>query len=137
MKKRNIFSLLKFIDYFIEARIAYNNAKSNPEIKNNTVAFAKRAILYIILYAGLCFGGLALFVYGFNNIPFAFFLALLALVVGIYLFLYGFPFIFISLNLVIKQLCLNKKFLGWLALVLYLVAFFGLIIAILFYLGVL
>ena len=49
MKKRNIFSLLKFIDYFIEARIAYNNAKSNPEIKNNTVAFAKRAILYIIL----------------------------------------------------------------------------------------
>ncbi len=137
MKKRNIFSLLKFLDYFIDARVAYNNAKSKPEIKENTVAFATRAILYTLLYAGLCFGGLVLVVYGITNLVYAFFIALLALFLGIYLIGYGFPFIFISLNLVIKQLCLNKKFLGWLALILYMVAFIGLIVAILFYLGVL
>ena len=59
-------------------------------------------------------------------------IAIFAIIAGIYLILDSLTFLILSLNLMIKQLILNKKFISWLSLIWFIVAVIGIIVAALF-----
>ncbi|MFQ6772989.1 MAG: hypothetical protein ACLRFG_00760 [Clostridia bacterium] len=111
----NAFSLISLA---VNARIAYNNAKKDENIRKTTTAFGKRALVYIISFAVLSLGGIALIWWGVDGFVNAFIFNIFKIILGGYMVLYSLVLLPLALNLVIKQMKLNKKPIGWISLVL-------------------
>ena len=132
MKKRNALSLLKFAELFVNARLAYNNAKQDPEVRKDITKFGARGLWYLFLFAVIAGLGLAAIAYFVKNVTTLNVLfAIIMLIIGVYLMIWAIPYFFLALNLTIKQLCLNKKFIGWLDLVLIIAVIVAIIVIIL------
>ena len=131
MKKFNILNLFKFGEKIVNARLAYNNAKQDPEVKPNITTFGKRSMWYFVcfLFFAALTGGLVY--YGITHfVSTLIFVSILALVAGVYTSIYMLGFYILSLNLAIKQVRLNKKFVGVLAMILNTVVAVAIVIAI-------
>lgn len=119
MKTRSILSILKFFELLANARVAYNNAKKDEETRKTVTKFGGRAIVYTIVYVLLVGCGVALFYFGITNIASSLILvSIIAILASVYMLLWGVPYLILAINLTIKQLILNRKFIGWLALIL-------------------
>ena len=121
-KNNGIFNLLfKVFGKFIDIKSAYNDIKANPESKQNSTVFAKKSILYSILGAivfAMCF---AFIFWGFSLLDSSsVFFGIILIILGLSVIFYPFVYLILSLNLVIKQLLLNKKPLGFVALSIFL-----------------
>ena len=119
---KGIFSLIfKIFDKFVDIRVAYNDIKSNPEAKKTSTVLAKRSILYSIIGAVVFAISFALIFWGFSLVDSAsVFFGIMLIILGISMIFYPLAFLILSLNLVIKQLLLNKKPLGFIALSIFL-----------------
>ncbi|MBO4936885.1 MAG: hypothetical protein J6C90_01010 [Clostridia bacterium] len=116
--KFNFWNAFSLISLAVNARIAYNNAKKDENIRKTTTAFGKRALVYIITFAVLSLGGIALIWWGVDGFVNALIFNIFKIILGGYMVLYSLILLPLALNLVIKQMKLNKKPIGWISLVL-------------------
>lgn len=130
MKKGLIIGTL--INKIINARIAYNNIKKDEELRKNYTRFGRVSLLYTFLFALLTVGGLTLMAVCIKNMVYAMFLYVIGLIVSIYISGYGLVFVPLSLNLLIKQLCTNKKPIGYVALVMFIIVLIAAVVALVF-----
>lgn len=121
-KSKGIFSFLyKIFGKFVDIKVAYNDIKANPEAKQTSTVLAKKSILYSIIGAVVFAISFALIFWGFSLVDSAsVFFGIVLIILGISMIFYPLAFIILSLNLVIKQLLLNKKPLGFIALSIFL-----------------
>ena len=121
-KNKGIFSLIfKIFDKFVDIRVAYNDIKSNPEAKQTSTVLAKKSILYSIIGAVVFAISFALIFWGFSLVDNASVLfGIVLIILGISMIFYPLICLILSLNLIIKQLLLNKKPLGFVALSIFL-----------------
>ena len=63
MKKNLLSKLFNFIELIVNARIAYNNVKDDPEVAKTTKTFGKRSLVYFLAFLGMAAltGGLIYF----------------------------------------------------------------------------
>lgn len=107
---------------FADTREIYNNLKKDPEERKVTTYMGRHALLYIILFAVLFIGGPSLTIWCASSFISEHVLwGVILLILGIVIALYGLILIPIILNYTIKQLVLNKRAIGWIALILFLV----------------
>lgn len=116
----NIFGFI--LTNFVDTREVYNNLKEDAEERKITTYMGKRALLYTILFAFLFIGGPSLAIWCASSListrPL---LGIVLLIAGVVIAVYGLVLFPIILNYIIKQLILNKRAIGWIALVLFLV----------------
>lgn len=119
MKKRNIFSVLKFVELLVNARIAYNNVKNDEEAKKTADMFGKRSLVYFTVFAGLAALAAGLIFWSVTHFASTWvFLAILGFIASLYVIVLAFGYFILSFNLAIKQKRLNNKACGVIALVL-------------------
>lgn len=107
---------------FLDTREIYNNLKNDPEERKVTTYLGKRALLYSILFAIIFIGGPSLTIWCATSfLSEHVFLGILILLAGIIIAIYGLILIPIILNYTIKQLILNRRAIGWIALFLFLI----------------
>ena len=130
MKKQNVLSLLKFVELLVNARIAYNNVKNDPETKKTADMFGKRSLVYFLVFALV--GGAAAGVIYWSVTHFAstlVFVAILGFILSLYMVVYALGFFILSFNLAIKQKRLNNKAVGIVALTLNVLVIIAVIVA--------
>ena len=113
MQKDTVDSILFFMDRMIFARECYDRLKQDPaERKTNTVLGA-RALIYDLILLSFVGGAAALACWGITMAS-GWKIAIFILA-GI-IFLAMIPFYILAFNFSIKQLCLNKRAVGWISL---------------------
>lgn len=124
--------LFRCFSSFLDLRVLYNDIKNNPEAKKTSTVLGKKAILYwvgfiltLALGGGLIFWGSTML-----NSALAIF-GIVIMVAGIGTAFYALMFFIISLNATIKQLCLNRKATGWVALSLLILTIVAVVVALL------
>lgn len=116
----NIFGFI--LTKFVDTREVYNNLKNDPEERKVTTYMGKRALLYSLLFALLFIGGPSLTIWCASSfISESPVLGIVLLITGVVVALYGLILIPIILNYIIKQLILNRRAIGWIALILFLI----------------
>ncbi|MDE6104902.1 MAG: hypothetical protein K2G38_04400 [Clostridia bacterium] len=123
MKPLQWLNIIGFIlTKFVDTREIYNNLKKDPEERKITTYMGRHALLYIILFAVLFIGGPSLAIWCASSfISTNPIFGIVLLIVGVVVALYGLVLIPIILNYTIKQLILNRRAIGWIALILFLV----------------
>ncbi|MEG1582180.1 MAG: hypothetical protein RR334_03400 [Clostridia bacterium] len=118
--KPDIFQVLNVIDRFKKTHQKFKTIKADPEQRSTSTFFAKRSIIFSVVGAFLIPLLLWLLVASLDsgNVIFAIFGAVIAIVAIIAI---PIPFIIQNLILIIYQLRLNKKAIGWVALGLYII----------------
>ena len=119
MKSKNVLNLLRFGELLVNARIAYNNAKADPETAKTTTTFGKRSLTYFFWFVALAaVAGWLIYFCVTHIVSSLVLIAIGAAVLSVYIVLYSLGLLVLSLNLAIKQVRLNKKPVGIVALVL-------------------
>ncbi len=130
MKKRNIISLLKFVELLVNARIAYNNVKNDEEAKKTADMFGKRSLVYFLVFALIGGAAAGLIVWAVNYFASTLvFLAIGAIILAVYMSAYALGYFILSFNLAIKQKRLNNKAVGIIALVLNILVIVAVVVA--------
>lgn len=118
---------------FLDLRTLYNDIKNNPEAKKTSTVLGKKAIGFWIGFilslaagGGLIFWGISMF----QSIYIIF--GIILLVAGVSIAGYSLLFLVVSINATIKQLCLNRKVVGWVALSLHIITIIAIGVGILF-----
>lgn len=121
---KSIWSLLfAILGNFIEARDEYNKIKQSEDISLESKVFGKKSIKCSIIGTVLFCLAIACVIWGFSllwSTSFIFGIVLIALGVG--LVFYPAVYLILSLNYLIKQLCLNKKAVGFVSLAIFIVS---------------
>ena len=119
MKKNLLSKLFNFIELIVNARIAYNNVKDDPEVAKTTKTFGKRSLVYFLAFLGMAAltGGLIYFCIT-HFVSTLIFLAIGAAILSVYTAIYSIGMFILSFNLAIKQNKLNKNPIGIIALIL-------------------
>lgn len=130
MKKKNVFSLLKFLELLINARIAYNNIKDDVEAKKTADMFGKRSLVYFFIFAFLAgISGGIIYWSVTHFISTMVIIAIIGFIVSLYLVLYSLGFYILSFNLAVKQKKLNDKAVGVVALIFNILVIIALVVA--------
>lgn len=134
MSKNQHFFLF-FLDKLLDARLAYHDIKNNEEARKTSGLLGKRAIIYDILFILFAAGGAACFVFGGSFLDSgAIFLGIILMILAVALLVMALIYVVLALNCAVKQLCLNRRAIGWISLILPLAAI-GAIIGGVFLLG--
>ena len=115
MKKDTTESMLFFLDRIIYAREKYDELKANEEERKTSTLLGRRALIYDIILL-IFVGGAAAFTIWGITIESGWKIALFIL--SVILFLAMIPFYILAFSFSIKQLCLNKRPIGWISLLL-------------------
>lgn len=108
-------SALFFLDRIIYARDKYDEIKANEEERKTSTLLGRRALIYDIILLIFVGGAAALTIWGItmdSGWKIALFILAGILVVAMI------PFYILAFNFSIKQLCLNKRPVGWISLLL-------------------
>ena len=108
-------SILFFLDRMIYAREKYDEIKANEEERKTSTLLGVRALVYDIILLIFVVGAAALAIWGIT-MESGWKIALFILA-GI-LFIAMIPYYVLAFNFSIKQLCLNKRPIGWISLLL-------------------
>lgn len=119
-----------FFDRFSQAREDYNRIKADDELRKTSTLLGKRAIVYNIIMLIFMGGAAALAIFGLTLSGIA---TILCIAGAIILYVPMLPYLALSLNLAIKQLCLNKRAIGWIMLILPLLITVGSVAAIIIF----
>ena len=115
MDKDTAHSILFIIDRMIEAREKYELIKQDPEERKTSTLLGRRALVYDIILLIFVGGAAALTIWGLTmDSAWKIALFILAGLIAVSMI----PFYIIALNFSIKQLCLNKRAIGWISLLL-------------------
>lgn len=127
MTRRDWNYIFFFIDRFAMARNDYNRIKADDELKKTSTLLGKRAIVYNIIMLIFMGGAAGLAIFGLTLTGLA---TILCIAGAVILYVAMLPYLVLSLNLAIKQLCLNKKAIGWVMLILPLLITIGSVVAV-------
>lgn len=127
MTRRDWNYIFFFIDRFAMARNDYNRIKADDELKKTSTLLGKRAIVYNIIMLIFMGGAAGLAIFGLTLSGLA---TILCIAGAVILYVSMLPYLVLSLNLAIKQLCLNKKAIGWVMLILPLLITIGSVVAV-------
>lgn len=119
-----------FIDRFAMARSDYNRIKADDELRKTSTLLGKRAIVYNIIMLVFMGGAAGLAIFGFTLTGLA---TILCIAGAVILYVAMLPYLILSLNLAIKQLCLNKRAIGWIMLILPLLITIGSVVAVIIF----
>ena len=115
MQKDTVESILFFFDKMIYARELYDEIKENEELRKTSTTLGRSALHYSIILLVFVGGAAALTIWGIT-MESGWKIALFILA-GLF-FLSMIPFYILAFNFSIKQLCLNKRPIGWISLLL-------------------
>lgn len=127
MTRRDWNYIFFFIDRFAMARNDYNRIKADEELRKTSTLLGKRAIVYNIIMLIFMGGAAGLAIFGLTLSGLA---TILCIAGAVILYVAMLPYLVLSLNLAIKQLCLNKKAIGWVMLILPLLITIGSVVAV-------
>lgn len=127
MTRRDWNYIFFFIDRFAMARNDYNRIKADDELKKTSTLLGKRAIVYNIIMLIFMGGAAGLAIFGLTLTGIA---TILCIAGAVILYVSMLPYLILSLNLAIKQLCLNKRAIGWIMLILPLLITIGSVVAV-------
>ena len=113
MDKDTLNFILFFTDRMLFARENYDNLKKNEQERSTTTLLGKRALVYDIILLIFVGGAAALAIWGIT-MESAWKIALF-IAAGM-VFAAMIPYYILALNFSIKQLCLNKRAIGWISL---------------------
>ena len=113
MNRDTVHSILFFLDRMIEARETYNILKNDEKAREKTTKLGNRALVYGIVLLIFIGGAAALTIWGITmESGWKIALFIIAGLVAISMI----PFYILAFNFSIKQLCLNKRPIGWISL---------------------
>ena len=112
------------------ARSDYNRIKADDELRKTSTLLGKRAIVYNIIMLVFMGGAAGLAIFGFTLTGLA---TILCIAGAVILYVAMLPYLILSLNLAIKQLCLNKRAIGWIMLILPLLITIGSVVAVIIF----
>ena len=115
MKDDTAKSILFFLDRMIYARDKYDEIKADEEVRKTSTLLGRRALFYDIILLIFVGGAAALAIWGIT-LESAWKIALFILA-GIFV-VAMIPYYILAFNFSIKQLCLNKRPIGWISLLL-------------------
>lgn len=127
MTRRDWNYIFFFIDRFAMARNDYNRIKADDELRKTSTLLGKRAIVYNIIMLIFMGGAAGLAIFGLTLTGIA---TILCIAGAVILYVSMLPYLILSLNLAIKQLCLNKRAIGWIMLILPLLITIGSVVAV-------
>lgn len=127
MTRRDWNYIFFFIDRFALARNDYNRIKADAELRKTSTLLGKRAVVYNIIMLVFMGGTAALAIFGLTLTGLA---TILCIAGAVILYAAMLPYLILTLNLAIKQLCLNKKAIGWIMLILPLLITIGSVVAV-------
>lgn len=122
-EKMNLF--FKFFSQYTNIRGTYKELKDNPELGAKSTLFGKKSIIYSVLSLVCAIGGVLLFAFGLHelqtgingdNAIIMILVMVLLMGVGISIAVYSLGLFPLAIITCIKQLSLNKKTIGWVAL---------------------
>ena len=113
MDRNTVISIMFFLDRMIFAREKYDEIKANEEMRKTSTLLGRRALAYDIILLIFVGGAAALAIWGIT-MESGWKIALFILA-GIF-FLAMIPYYVLAFNFSIKQLCLNKRPIGWISL---------------------
>ena len=132
MKKNLITKLFNFIELIVNARIAYNNVKDDPEVAKTTKTFGKRSLVYFLAFLGMAAITAGLIYFCITRfVSTLILLAIGAVILSVYTAIYSIGMFILSFNLAIKQNKLNKNPIGIIALILNIIVLAALVLGIL------
>ena len=134
---KSIWSLLfGILGNFIETRDEYNKIKKNVDTRQESKVMGKKSIKCSIIGTILfCLATFCL-IWGFSMLLSEYFIFGIVLVaLGVGLVFYPAVYLILSLNYLIKQLCLNKKTIGFVSLFIFIVAICIIVIFAIFFLN--
>lgn len=114
MDRRNAKMKMYFWDRMIDARIRFNELKKDDEARKVTTEMGKKALIYNIVLLIFLGAATALVIWGVTieaTWRIALFVAAGILAVAMI------PYFILVFNFSIKQLCLNKRAIGWVSLI--------------------
>lgn len=112
--------LLNIISKIADDTMLYKNIKETPDLKAISNHFGKKAISHSLMF--LIFGGIAVFLLNRVFAGIGVILTIIAVIIAIPLAIYAIIYFFFTLAYVIKQLKLNRTAIGWIALVVFILA---------------
>lgn len=127
MTRRDWNYIFFFIDRFAMARNDYNRIKADDELRKTSTLLGKRAIVYNIIMLIFMGGAAGLAIFGLSLTGIA---TILCIAGAVILYVSMLPYLILSLNLAIKQLCLNKRAIGWVMLILPLLITIGSVVTV-------
>lgn len=130
MTRRDWNYIFFFIDRFAMARNDYNRIKADDELRKTSTLLGKRAIVYNIIMLIFMGGAAGLAIFGLSLTGIA---TILCIAGAVILYVAMLPYLILSLNLAIKQLCLNKRAIGWIMLILPLLITIGSVVAVIIF----
>ena len=131
MKKNLISKLFNFIELIVNARIAYNNVKDDPEVAKTTKTFGKRSLVYFLAFLGMAAITAGLIYFCITRfVSTLILLAIGAVILSVYTAIYSIGMFILSFNLAIKQNKLNKNPIGIMALILNIIVLVALVLGI-------
>ena len=108
--------LFFFFDRLLFARTKYEEIKQDEEKRKISTSLGRRALFYGVLILIFVGGAAAMLIWGISLEET--WKQALIIVGAILIVLIMIPFYILALNLSIKQLCLNKRAIGWISLLL-------------------
>ena len=119
-KGNGFLHFLNIIGKLIDDKAIYVNIQNDPELKKYSKHFGGHAILYSIFFALLAIGGTFLMYTGFTR-NIGVILNIFAIMLGIGLVIPSFELFIFAFSSTIKQLRINRRFISWLALFIFIV----------------
>jgi len=131
MKKNLMSKLFNFVELIVNARVAYNNVKDDPEVAKTTKTFGKRSLVYFLAFLGMAAITAGLIYFCITRfVSTLIFLAIGAAILSVYTAIYSIGMFILSFNLAIKQNKLNKNPIGIIALILNIIVLVALVLGI-------
>ena len=132
MKKNLMLKLFNFVELIVNARVAYNNVKDDPEVAKTTKTFGKRSLVYFLAFLGMAAITAGLIYFCITRfVSTLILLAIGAVILSVYTAIYSIGMFILSFNLAIKQNKLNKNPIGIIALILNIIVLVALALGIL------
>lgn len=111
--------LLGFVGGFIKTRSSYKDIRSNPESRKVSTLMGKKSIGYTVIFLVLLGLAVALGYWGIGMVKaVGFLLGIIMVVASIGLAFYSLSCLILALITAIMQLSLNRRAIGWIALIL-------------------
>ena len=122
--------IFNFLFHVSKMRDKAKRIKEDEEKRQTSIRFGITSILYSLVATGLCFLGAWLFISFMDSG-----LVLFTIILGIGLMLSGVVLFFWALVAMILQFTINKKWIGWLALLIFIAGIVASVILVLVQLG--
>ena len=116
MDSHDTHRILFFLDRLLFARESYELLKADEEERKKSKMLGRRALVYDIIILIFIGGAAALVAWGSGFQDEESWKMLLIMIAAVVIFIIMIPYYLLAFSFSIKQICLNKRAIGWIAL---------------------